>query len=161
VPEHAVVNASPLIFLSRANVIELLRLSAGDVVVPAPVYEELSRRGASDDTTIAIEKTPWIRVVPAPERPASILSWDLGDGESSVLAWALANPGSEVIIDDLAARRCAAALRIDVRGTLGLVLLGKRNGRLERARPVLEVLRASGMYLSDDIVNRALELVGE
>jgi predicted nucleic acid-binding protein len=161
VPEHAVVNASPLIFLSRANFVDLLQLSAPDVVVPAPVSEELSRRGPADGAASVMEKTPWIRIVPAPETPASILAWDLGDGESSVLAWALANPGSEAIIDDLAARRCAATLGVDVRGTLGLVLLGKKRGRIELARPVLEVLRASGMYLTEDIMNRALELVGE
>jgi predicted nucleic acid-binding protein len=161
VPEHAVVNASPLIFLTRANLLELLQLSASDVVVPAPVYHELRRRGPSESTTTAIDKAPWIRIVPPPDTPSSIASWDLGEGESSVLAWAQANRQSEAIIDDLAARRCAAALGIDVRGTVGLVLLGKKSGRIERARPVLETLRASGMYLSDDVVARALELVGE
>ena len=160
-PEHAVVNASPLVFLSRANVIDLLRLSAPDVVVPTPVYEELRRRGSTDVTVHAIETTGWIRVVPATNTPSSILSWDLGEGESSVLAWGKVNPGSEVIIDDLAARRCAAALGLDVRGTLGLVLLGKKSGRIESARAVLETLRDSGMYLSDDVLTRALELVGE
>lgn len=160
-PEHAVVNASPLIFLSRVDFTDLLRLSASDVVVPSPVYEELRRRGPTDSAVNAIEGSSWIRVVDAPDIPASIVSWDLGYGESSVLAWGKANPHSEVVIDDLAARRCAAALGLDVRGTLGLVLLGKKRGRIELARPVLENLRDSGMYLGEDVLTRALELVGE
>ena len=41
----------------------------------------------------------------------SDLSWDFGAGESAVLAWCLAHPGSEAIIDDLSARRCAATSR--------------------------------------------------
>jgi predicted nucleic acid-binding protein len=65
------------------------------------------------------------------------------------------------VVDDLAARRCAQALGIPVRGTLGLVLLGKRRGRLAAARPVLESLRRAGMYLSDSVMNRALRAVGE
>lgn len=93
--------------------------------------------------------------------PATIQAWDLGDGESSVLAWAHANPGTLAILDDLAARRCAATLRIPVRGTLGLVLLAKQRGRISAARPVLEAMRGSGMYLSDSILNKALALVGE
>jgi predicted nucleic acid-binding protein len=85
----------------------------------------------------------------------------LGDGESSVLAWAYQYPGTEVIVDDLAARRCAAALGLPVRGTLGLVLIAKQRGAITAARPVLERLRQSGMYLSDSVLNQALALVGE
>lgn len=96
-----------------------------------------------------------------PAVPELIQSWDLGKGESSVLAWAYAQPGTLAIVDDLVARRCAAALDIPVRGTLGLVLAGKKIGRIAKARPVLEELRGAGMYLSDRIVNEALSLVGE
>ena len=63
--------------------------------------------------------------------------------------------------DDLAARRCPATFRIPVRGTLGLVLLAKQRGRISAARPVLEAMCASGMYLSDPVLNKALALVGE
>ena len=90
-----------------------------------------------------------------------VQAWDLGHGESSVLAWALTNPGTLAILDDLAARRCAATLRIPVRGTLGLVLVAKQRGRIEAARPVLEAMRGSGMYRSDSVLSRALALVGE
>jgi predicted nucleic acid-binding protein len=90
-----------------------------------------------------------------------IQNWDLGAGESAVLTWGYVNPGTEVIVDDLAARRCAAALGIPVRGTLGLVLTAKQQGILPAARPVLEQLRLSGMYLSDRVMNQALVLVGE
>ena len=41
-------------------------------------------------------------------------------GESTVLAWALAHPGARAIIDDLHGRRCAEALGIPLRGTVGL-----------------------------------------
>lgn len=78
-----------------------------------------------------------------------------------MLAWAQANPGTDVIIDDLAARRCAAALGIPVRGTLGLVLIAKQRGYVQAARPVLLQLRQAGMYLSDRVMDQALKLVGE
>lgn len=70
-------------------------------------------------------------------------------------------PGTEAIVDDLAARRGAAALGIPVRGTLGLVLTAKKRGVIPVARPVLETLRQSGMYLSDRVLNQALALIGE
>ena len=46
-------------------------------------------------------------------------------------------------------------------GTLGLVLLAKQLGQVPLARPVVEHLRISGMYLSDQVVNEALARVGE
>jgi predicted nucleic acid-binding protein len=34
-------------------------------------------------------------------------------------------------------------------------------GRIQAARPVLQAMRASGMYLSDGVLSQALALVGE
>jgi predicted nucleic acid-binding protein len=155
------VNASPLIFLTRANLLDLLQLTASEIAVPAPVADEIRRRGAGDPATRALAETRWLQVVDVPAVPAAIQAWDLGLGESAVLAWCAARPGVEAIVDDFNGRRCAHALDIPVRGTLGLVLLGKRRGRLRAARPVLEFLRESGMYLSDRVMNRALTTVGE
>ena len=92
---------------------------------------------------------------------AGMWAWDLGEGEASVLAWGYDHPGTLIIVDDLAARRCAATLGIPVRGTLGLVLTAKKRGMIPEARPVLEKLRQSGMYLSDRILSQALALVEE
>jgi predicted nucleic acid-binding protein len=161
VAERPAVNASPLIFLSKGNLLDLLKLAGEEVVVPAAVAGEIQKRGATDPTVQALAATSWLVVVETPPFPALIQSWDLGPGESSVLTWAHAHPGTEAIVDDLAARRCAAALGIPVRGTLGLVLTAKRRGIIPAARPVLESLRHAGMYLSDRVLNQALVLVGE
>ena len=77
------------------------------------------------------------------------------------MAWALAHAGSEASLDDLQARRCAAAHRLPVRGTLGLVLVAKQRGLVPAARPLPETLRPAGMYLSDAVRERALAPVGE
>jgi len=161
VAETPVINASPLIFLARASQLNLLRLLGDSVIVPISVAEEIQRRDVSDPTVRALQTTPWLKVTPVSEIPLSINAWDLGKGESAVLAWALAHPGSEAIVDDLAARRCAATLHIPVRGTLGLALIAKQRGVIPSARELLAELREVGMYLSDDVLNRALALVGE
>jgi predicted nucleic acid-binding protein len=161
VADPPAVNASPLIFLTRANLLDLLQLIAPESAVPAPVADELRRRGPGDPAARALATTSWLRVVDAPAVPAAVQAWDLGLGESAVLAWCAARPGVEAIVDDLNGRRCAHALGIPVRGTLGLVLLAKRRGRLREARPVLEFLRGAGMYLSERVINRALTTVGE
>ena len=161
VAERAVVNASPLIFLSRAGLIDLLRQVSFEVIVPEAVAAEIVVRGDSDPTAQALTTTSWLVFTPTPLIPAQIQAWGLGPGESSVIAWAREHKGSEAMIDDLAARRCAAAFNIPVRGTLGLVLRAKQRGHISSARQVLDELRRAGMYLSDRVLNEALARVGE
>jgi predicted nucleic acid-binding protein len=161
VAERPAVNASPLIFLSRAGLIELLQLISDEIIVPETVAAEIGIRGETDPTAQAITNTPWLVVTQTPPVPAQIQSWGLGPGESSVLAWAYAHPGTEAILDDLLARRCAEVFNIPVRGTLGLVLIAKQRGRISSARVVLTQLRTGGMYLSDRVMNEASKLVGE
>jgi predicted nucleic acid-binding protein len=159
--ERPAVNASPLIYLARADLLSFLQLAGPEVVVPGPVAAEIRAGGGENPAARTLESTPWLKVVAVTSVPATIQAWDLGEGESSVLAWAHAHPGTLAILDDLAARRCAAALRIPVRGTLGLVLVARQRGQIPAARPVLEAMRASGMYLSDYVLNKALALVEE
>lgn len=159
--ERPAVNASPLIFLTRAGLLDLLQLAAPELVVPEAVAGEILQRGPNDPTAQAISHTAWLSVIQTPAVPASIQAWALGAGESAVLAWAHAHPGTEAILDDLPARRCAAAHGIPVRGTLGLVLLAKQRGHVGAARPILLQMRQAEMYLSDRVMNQALKLVGE
>lgn len=156
-----VVDTSPLIFLSKGDHVDLLRTVGDSVVVPSTVANEIRRRGPDDVTARMLRETEWVQTVEAPDVPPVIQAWDLGPGESAVLALAYEEPEREVIIDDRAGRRCATSLEISVRGTLGVVLLAKQEGRIERARPVVEELRQMGMYLSDEVVNEALALVNE
>ena len=156
-----VVNASPLIFLSHAGLIDLLRMERESVFVPQPVVAEIRRRGHYDPTVVTLNTTPWLEEV-KPFTPAPrVQAWRLGPGETAVLSWALANSGSTAVVDDRAARRCAEALGISLIGTLGLVLRAKRRGYLPAARPAVDRLLAAGLYLSERVLSQALSLVGE
>jgi predicted nucleic acid-binding protein len=125
------------------------------------VAQEIAARGANDVTARAISDTTWIEIAPGLAVSDDIASWGLGPGESSVLAIAQANPGMTAIVDDLDARKCAARLGIPVRGTLGIVLTAKRRGGIPLARPVLEELIASGLYLHRRVLDEALKRVDE
>src|SRR5215208_962204 len=161
VAEPPVVNASPLIFLSRAGLIYLLQLVSSEIIVPEAVHAEIEVRGHSDPAAQTLANTSWLVVTQTPTVPPQIQAWGLGPGESAVLAWAHTHEGSEAIIDDLAGRRCAAAFNLPVRGTLGLVLTAKQRGHISSARQLLHQLHQAGMYLSDGVLNEALAKVGE
>ncbi len=88
-----------------------------------------------------------IKTVKVIEIPPIIQSWDLGTGESSALAYAYVNPGVTVIIDDGHGRYCAETLGLRLKGTLGLVMLAKKNRIIPAARPMIAILKQHGMYL--------------
>lgn len=157
----AIINASPLIFLSRGHHIDLLKGFADEIWVPQPVAHEIQQRGESDVSVQTIENTDWLITKPVLTIPKVITEWRLGDGESSVLALAAQQTDSEAIIDDLMGRKCAASLGIPVRGTLGIVLAAKKRGMIPKARPVIEDMMHMGLYLSKKVLDKALALVDE
>ena len=156
-----VIDASPLIFLTKADYLHLLQLTYPTVFVPQVVATEIQQYGEADPAFQAVQTTDWLLVIETPPIPPTIQVCNLDPGESAVLAWAEQQPGTEAILDDLAGRRCAQQLGIPVRGTLGLVLAAKQRGQIPTARPVIEDLKQAGMYLSDRVINQALDMVGE
>lgn len=73
----------------------------------------------------------------------------------------LERPGVEVVLDDLAARRCARSLGLPMIGTMGVVILCRHRGVIKAARPVLETLREAGLRLKPELMDKALAKVGE
>jgi predicted nucleic acid-binding protein len=159
--QKRIVNASPLILLSKLDHLDLLQVEAVEVIVPDRVIDEIRAYGATDLTVQTIQKTPWLQIVPTPLFSATVTSWNLGDGETSVLSVALGEPGAQVVLDDRPDRRRASQLGIEVLGTVGLVVLARQKGAIPAARPVIEELRRVGMYLTDELVKRIYDLVGE
>jgi len=160
-PDVLVVNASPLIFLGNADRLDLLRLiGASRVVAPQSVIDEVTTTLHPDRSAHAVTEAHWIERAGAPTLPTGVVEWDLGTGESDVIATCLQIAGSRPVIDDLAGRKCALALGLRPIGTLGVVITAYRRGHLEDPRQTLLELRASGMWLSDSVIERALRLTG-
>lgn len=156
-----VINASPLIALSRIEKLALLDVLADDIVVPAAVAREIASPADVTALTGAVAALRKARTEIVPSIDAEVARWDLGAGETDVLSWARQQPGFEAIVDDRAARSCAAAIGVPVRGTLGILVLAKQEGHLATIRSVVEALRERGMYLDHDLVDTVLALAGE
>ena len=80
------------------------------------------------------------------ETPEEIAGWDLGRGESEVLAWARENPGHVAVLDDRAARRCAEILNVPLIGTVGILMRAKRQGLLGNLAVALDDAGKAGLY---------------
>jgi len=156
-----VVNASPLILLARIDRLDLLVSLAKLLVLPAAVVREIQAGSHRDETADRIKDLPSILRFADRPVPDRIRLWDLGAGESQVLAHGLERPGSEVVLDDLAARRCARSLGLPMIGTLGVVILCRHRGVISAARPIVEKLREAGLRLKPALMEEALAKVGE
>lgn len=93
--------------------------------------------------------------------PISILNWDIGAGESQVLAYCLKYQGCKAILDDGQARAAAQSHRIQLLGTLGIIIRAKRSGLIAAAQPLIEQLVINGSYLSPSLIQAALLNVDE
>ena len=156
-----VVNASPLILLARIDRLDLLTSLAKLLVLPEAVIREIQAGSHRDETADRVKSLPSVLQVADRPLPDRIRLWDLGAGESQVLAHGLERPGAEVVLDDLAARRCARSLGLPMIGTLGVVILCRHRGVLSAARPVIETLREAGLRLKPALMEKALAKLGE
>jgi predicted nucleic acid-binding protein len=147
--------------LTKVGRLDLLRLGGFDVVVPDTVVAEIEAGAGYDSTALAVRELSWLSIVTTPAIPESVRACRLDAGESAVLALARGDPESEVVLDDLAARRCAARLLIPCLGTLGIVLTAKRLAAIPAARPMVDRLRQAGLYLDDELADEVLRRVGE
>lgn len=153
-PERWVVNASPLIALSKIDHQHLLTRLADEIIVPAAVAAEIEA-GPADDPARRFLAGGAILIVDIPPEPA-ILTWDLGAGETAVLSYALTHPDRRAVVDDGMARHCAQAFSIPIIGTLGVILRSRSAGLIPAASPVIKALQAQGFRLDENVIRVAL-----
>ena len=154
--EIRVFNASPLILLKKINALELIEKICDIVVVPYSVREEVLRGGREEwgdfFDRVDVRKSEAIDV--------RVLEWGLGKGESEAISLALAN-GWEVVLDDKQARNCAKSLGVKVRGTLGILLLAKHKGVIEKVNFYIDRLKKAGIYIDEKLERKVKELAKE
>ena len=66
-----------------------------------------------------------------------------------------------MLLDDRAGRQVAKRLNIPTTGLIGLLLLAKEKGLVENVGSLIEELRHSGYWLSDEVMAVARRLTGE
>ncbi len=154
-------NTSPLLYLHRINSMDWLRTLFDSIWVPQAVVIELAegRRRGYDVPDLAVY--PWLQIIEPVTIPPEIANLDLGNGESAVLALAISNPQRLLLLDDGLARRAAQNLSFTVWGTLKILLEAKSQGLTDKIAPSVERLRTSGMWISQDLQQRILDLAGE
>ena len=159
--ERWVINASPLILLGKSGQLDWLP-QMGEIIIPKAVADEVTA-GAPEDPA-----RQWIAsqiggalIREGGTASEDLLGWDLGRGETAVIAAAMENPSREAVLDDASARRCAGVFGLRVRGTLSFVAPAKRRGLVVECRPIFVRLRAAGLFVTPALVEQVAQSVGE
>ncbi len=106
-PEVVISNTSPIFYLHRLRLLALLQKLYQEIIVPKAVVAELEAGRRQGEDVPEIDGYEWIetRAIRSPQILG--LSTDFGPGETEVLALALEESDSLVIIDEKLARRIA------------------------------------------------------
>jgi predicted nucleic acid-binding protein len=156
-----VFNASPLIVLAKAGLLDQLLPLADEVSIPEAVAREVSAVADPADPASRWIATQSSLIHPSTPITPFLMAWDLGAGESAVMSLTDAKTHAIAVLDDLAARRCAQAMGLRIIGTLGLVLMAKREGIITSATRALDAIVAAGLFVSRHHLERICNQAGE
>jgi len=157
-----VCDTGPLIHLSEADAIHLLKL-AGGILIPPAVATEFKSNPANGNLP------DWIQIHELTTRSAAqVVRWVKNDyvdmGEAEAIALALQQHSDWLLTDDAEARQFAEGLGLEVHGSIGLLLWAVASGYTEnraQAYQILNGLERSSLWISERVVTAAAEAIDE
>ena len=150
-PEIVISNTSPIFYLHRLRLLDLLQKLYQEIIVPKAVVAELEAGRRQGEDVPAVDSYEWIKIRAIRSPQIMGLSTDFGPGETEVIALALEESDSLVIIDEKLARRIARLRGLRVTGTAGVLLKAKQEGHILAVKPFLDRLQEIHFHLSDNV----------
>jgi predicted nucleic acid-binding protein len=150
-----VSDTSPLNYLILVDAIDLLPRLFADIHVPPEVIAELSRAGAPESVRNWATAVPaWLNVTASSTTLKTSVRLDAGELQALSLAKELG--AAAVLIDERQGRRVASEHGIKAIGTLAILELAAEQSLIE-LKPVLEKIRNSTFFISDEYIEAALQ----
>jgi len=104
----------------------------------------------------------WVKIQsPKDHQLIEVLAMEVDKGEASVIALALENKNTLLILDDYKARKVADKLRLNYTGTLGIILKAKETGIIPDVKTVLEKIQQTNFRFSERIFQDILRQANE
>jgi len=136
-----VANSTPLIALSKIGQLKLLKDYFNQIFIPKEVFDEVVTRGGDLFGSKEVREADWI-ITQEVKNEVAILSLytQLGKGEAEVIVLARESGAKLLIIDDRDARDIATSMDLRITGTIGILMLAEKDGRLNLKRTLDELL---------------------
>jgi predicted nucleic acid-binding protein len=155
-----VLNNTPLVALWSIKRWELLNQLFDEIYIPLAVEAEFLAT-ETESRRKDLSQANWIQVtaVDNPRHARSFIGLDQGEAETLALAVEL--DARLVIIDEVKGRKFAQRLGLPLTGTMGVLLLAKENGLVEKIAPLIEQLQEVGFYITPELVTAVLSMADE
>lgn len=154
-----VADSSALIALATCDALQLLVELFDSVVVPKKVYEECiieDKNQASILKDFLLDKVDE-RISNYPLQ----LPTNLGMGETEAMLLYFELKADYLLMDDNRARKAAKLNQINVIGSLGLLLIAKQAGKIDRVSSYLDKLAKSNLYIDTELLMKVRQLANE
>ena len=159
--QRIVSNATPLIYLAKADQLSLLHDMFKEIMIPQAVYREVVIQGIQREENDAFRldeaiKNGWLQVRSIKERYQVKLS--IHPGEAEVISLAREMHIKTILMDDIKARTAAEMAGLSPKGTLWLLLKAVKRKVLnfDRFLVTLEDIVRSGFYIKEDVFLKAV-----
>jgi predicted nucleic acid-binding protein len=152
------------------NLFRTLSLLYGSVLIPQHVVNEVSRKGRKrGQLNRTLQHYSFLKKCGVMDDYAAQLLYDrrrnpsatIDRGEAEAIIQAREIGASEVLIDERKGSKIAQAHSLSVKGVLGLIKEFKLIGVIPEAKPLFEVCRRHGFWISDALLKQVLEEIGE
>lgn len=140
-----------LILLTKLGVLDLLQFLFKNVTITPEVKSEF---GEALPAWILVEAV-------SNHQQLSVLRLIVDEGEASAIALGMEHSNSLLIIDERKGRQVAQDLGIQIIGTLGILIEGKKEGYIATLRPLIDLIQQSDFRVSQDLLNAVLVKGGE
>lgn len=161
-----VTNSTPIISLSILGKLDLLNELFEEVYVPNAVYEEIVNSNSTqsygrNELEHQIKNGNFVKVEIKNQTLINTLYGKLHEGELEVIVGAKELDLNYVLIDERTARNMAKTFLLRPIGTVGILILAKKKGKIDKVKPHLDKLIANGIFLSVKLYNQVLAEVNE
>lgn len=153
-------NTTPILSLLKINQLKLLKELYGSVIIPSAVYHEIET-GHDWIYYTDLSQINWIEIREVQNQQSLDYFFDLDRGEAEVLILAKEVNADLVILDENLGRRYAKQLKLNLTGTIGVLLRAKQKNLIPSVKDLLYELKNKGVWLSSSLIEQVAKLAGE
>ncbi len=158
-----VSDTSPVVNLYVIGQIEILETLYTEIIIPEAVYEEIVISGHGKPGSKELDNINWIKTRKVKDRNlVKALSRELDKGEAESIALAVESKADLLLLDEKIGRKIASRFSLNYIGLLGVIIMGKQKGIIDKVEPLLEkLILEAGFWIDPDLFNYILTTAGE
>lgn len=146
--------------LHQIKMLILVKQLYGKIIIPAKVYEELSRFGNQKQI---VDAADWIHIQEVKNKVLLAEITEILDaGEAEAITLAIESKSHLLIMDEQKGRIVAKAYGLNIIGILGVILSAKKKGLIPAVKPYVDsLIQDAGFHIHGKLYDYVLESAEE